>query len=182
MQRIKFSLYGFLFRFFSFFADKTGGNIFFVKPKMVLGSLILGLSACSTIQTVADNVQLQSENKNDIKSDANVNSEQVFCYVTEQMPQFPGGEKALMAFIYDNLKYDTIAMCYNGVAGRVVLRFVINEDGSVSDITVARSLDPLLDKEAIRVVELMPKWIPGKQNGEVCKVWYNLPVTFKRFY
>jgi protein TonB len=96
------------------------------------------------------------------------------------MPEFQGGNKALIKFISDNLKYDSIAMCYNGVEGRVTLKFLIHEDGSVSDIVVVRSLDPALDKEAIRIVRLMPKWIPGKQNGELCTVWYNLPIQFRR--
>jgi len=184
-QRIKFNLYDCLFRFFSFFADKTGGNSFFVKPKVFLGSLILGLSSgsCSTVLTTANNVQPQSEKKDVIKPIANTNREEIFCYHVEQMPQFPGGEIALMKYLNKNVNYPNI-MCYDGGGpeGRVVLRFRINEDGSVSDIAVVKSLDSLCDKEAIRVVSLMPKWIPGKQNDVVCKVWYNLPVQFRRQY
>jgi TonB family protein len=184
-QRIKYNLYGFLFRFFSFFADKTGGNVLFVKPKVALGSLVLGLSAgaCSTVQMEPQiiskkDIKALLKDENFAQSDTNANRENFFCYVTQLMPQFPGGEVALMKFIQDNLKTPPVITCYQGVQGRVVLKFVVNEDGSLSDIQVVRSLDPACDKEAVRIVELMPKWIPGKQGERVCKVWYNLAIRF----
>ena len=91
----------------------------------------------------------------------------------EQMPTFPGGETELMKFIRDNLKYPVIAQ-ENGIQGRVILRF-----GAIDNVTVLRSLDPTCDKEAIRVVKSMPKWIPGKQNGNNVPVYFTLPVVFK---
>lgn len=96
----------------------------------------------------------------------------------EQMPQFPGGDTELMKFIGSNLKYPTIA-AENGIEGRVVIRFVVGKDGDVSDVNVVRSLDPSCDKEAVRVVKSMPKWVPGKQNGRNVPVYYTLPVLFK---
>ncbi len=96
----------------------------------------------------------------------------------EQMPQFPGGDAELMKFIGGNLKYPTIA-AENGIEGRVVIRFVVGKDGDVSDVQVVRSLDPSCDKEAVRVVKTMPKWVPGKQNGRSVPVYYTLPVLFK---
>lgn len=96
----------------------------------------------------------------------------------EQMPQFPGGDSELMKFIGSNLKYPTIA-AENGIEGRVVIRFVVGKDGNVSDVQVVRSLDPSCDKEAVRVVKTMPKWVPGKQNGRNVPVYYTLPVLFK---
>ncbi|MDU1905422.1 MAG: TonB family protein [Dysgonomonas sp.] len=96
----------------------------------------------------------------------------------EQMPQFPGGDAELMRFIGSNLKYPTIA-AENGIEGRVVIRFVVSKDGAVTDAQVVRSLDPSCDKEAIRVVKSMPKWVPGKQNGRNVPVYYTLPVLFK---
>lgn len=96
----------------------------------------------------------------------------------EQMPQFPGGDTELMKFIGNNLKYPTIA-AENGIEGRVVIRFVVTKEGSVSDVQVVRSLDPSCDKEAVRVVKTMPKWVPGKQNGRNVPVYYTLPVLFK---
>jgi len=103
--------------------------------------------------------------------------EQVFTHV-EQMPQFPGGDRAMMEFLQKNMKYPVIA-AEQGIEGTVVLRFVVGKQGEVSDVTVLRSLDPSCDKEAIRVVKSMPKWIPGKQNGNPVLVYYTLPVRFK---
>lgn len=95
----------------------------------------------------------------------------------EQMPTFPGGETELMKFIRDNLKYPVIAQ-ENGIQGRVILRFVVSKTGTIDNVTVLRSLDPTCDKEAIRVVKSMPKWIPGKQNGNNVPVYFTLPVVF----
>jgi protein TonB len=102
---------------------------------------------------------------------------EIFHHV-EVMPSFPGGEKELMKFLHDNLIYPTIAQ-EQGVQGRVTLRFVVGPDGAVRDVEIQRSLDPSCDKEAIRVVKKMPKWIPGKQNGNPVNVYYTLPVFFK---
>jgi len=96
----------------------------------------------------------------------------------EQMPQFQGGDGELMRFIGTNLKYPTIA-AENGIEGRVVIRFVVGKDGNVSDAQIVRSLDPSCDKEAIRVVKSMPRWVPGMQNGRPVPVYYTLPVLFK---
>ncbi len=98
--------------------------------------------------------------------------------VVEEMPMFPGGEGALMEYLQKNLRYPAVAS-ENGIEGRVIVRFVVGKDGSVSNVTVARGVDPSLDKEAVRVVESMPKWTPGKQNGQAVNVFYTLPVTFK---
>jgi protein TonB len=98
--------------------------------------------------------------------------------VVEQMPEFPGGAAALMKWLSDNIKYPSIAE-ENGIQGRVICTFVVERDGSVSDVQVARSIDPSLDKEAMRVLKKMPKWIPGRQNGAAVRVKYTVPVTFK---
>lgn len=98
--------------------------------------------------------------------------------VVEQMPSFPGGDAALMQYLRDNIKYPVVAQ-ENGVQGRVVVSFVVEKDGSITDVKVVRSVDPSLDKEAQRVVKSMPKWIPGKQNGSAVRVKYNVPVSFK---
>ncbi|MFT4169231.1 MAG: energy transducer TonB [Dysgonomonas sp.] len=96
----------------------------------------------------------------------------------EQMPQFPGGEAELMKYINNNIKYPPIA-AENGIEGRVVVRFVVEKNGKVSDINILRSVDPSLDKEAARVIRSMPTWIPGMQNGRNVAVYYTLPVLFK---
>ena len=98
--------------------------------------------------------------------------------VVEQMPSFPGGQAALMSYLSNNIKYPQIAM-ENGVQGRVVCTFVVERDGSITDIRVVRGVDPSLDKEAIRVLKSMPHWIPGKQNGSAVRVKFTVPVTFK---
>ena len=98
--------------------------------------------------------------------------------VVEQMPSFPGGMGALMSWLSQNIKYPVIA-AENGVQGRVIVQFVVEKDGSVTDVRVAKSVDPSLDKEAQRVVKSMPRWIPGKQNGSAVRVKYTVPVTFR---
>lgn len=98
--------------------------------------------------------------------------------VVEQMPSFPGGNSALMAYLSKSIKYPPIAE-ENGIQGRVICTFVVERDGSVTDVRIAKSVDPSLDKEAQRVVSAMPKWIPGKQNGQSVRVKYTLPVTFR---
>ena len=98
--------------------------------------------------------------------------------VVEQMPQFPGGPNALFEYLSKNIKYPVVAE-ENGIQGRVIVTFVVERDGSITDVKVAKSVDPSLDKEAQRVVKSMPHWIPGKQNGSAVRVKYTVPVTFK---
>lgn len=103
--------------------------------------------------------------------------ERVFRHV-EQMPEFPGGEAALMKFINENLRYPTAAI-KNGIQGRVTVQFVVTKDGSVGDVKVVRGVDPTLDAEAVRVCKALPKFTPGTQNGIPVNVWYTLPITFR---
>ena len=98
--------------------------------------------------------------------------------VVEEQPEYPGGMEAMMKFLQENVKYPEQAQS-NGVQGRVIVQFVVNKDGSVSNDTVVRSVDPLLDAEALRVVRAMPNWTPGKQKGEPVRVRFTLPVTFR---
>jgi len=97
--------------------------------------------------------------------------------MVEQMPEFPGGPVALMKWLNENIKYPSIAE-ENGIQGRVVCSFIVETDGSFSNLEVVRSIDPSLDKEAVRVLKKMPKWNPGKQNGSSVRVKYIVPVTF----
>lgn len=96
--------------------------------------------------------------------------------VVEQQPQFPGG--SVNGWLADHIKYPVVA-AENGISGRVVVQFVVERDGSVSQVRVVRGVDPSLDKEAQRVISSMPKWIPGKQNGSAVRVKYTVPVTFR---
>ena len=98
--------------------------------------------------------------------------------VVEEMPSFPGGQGALMSYLASNIKYPVVAQ-ENGVQGRVIVSFVVERDGSISDVKVARSVDPSLDREAQRVVKSMPRWTPGKQNGQTVRVKYTVPVVFR---
>ena len=98
--------------------------------------------------------------------------------LVEQMPQFPGGDAALMKYLSSHINYPTMA-AENGVQGKVILQFVVEKDGRVGEVKIARSVDKDLDKEAIRVVKSLPKFTPGRQNGYPVRVWYTLPVNFK---
>lgn len=98
--------------------------------------------------------------------------------VVEVMPQYPGGQIAMMKYIMENIKYPKQAM-KERIQGRVTVRFIVEKDGSISDVKPILSVHPLLNKEAVRVVESMPKWTPGKHNGKPVRVRFNLPVMFK---
>ena len=98
--------------------------------------------------------------------------------VVEVMPEFPGGHNALYAWLSNNIKYPPVAE-KNGIQGRVICSVVVEREGSITDVRVVRSVDVSLDKEAVRVLKAMPKWIPGKQNGKAVRVKYTIPVTFK---
>ena len=105
--------------------------------------------------------------------------EEIIVYsCVEQMPQFPGGEKALMKYLQSHINYPPMA-AENDVQGCVVVRFIVNETGKVSDVTVIHSVDYDLDREAVRVCKSLPKFTPARHNGQAVSVWYTLPVTFK---
>lgn len=96
----------------------------------------------------------------------------------EELPAFPGGEIALMRFLSDNMKYPKVAR-ESGIQGRVVVQFVVGSDGSICNAKVIRSIDPYLDKEALRVVSVMPRWKPGMQKGKPVSVQYTMPLMFR---
>ena len=104
--------------------------------------------------------------------------EQQIFQVVEEMPEFPGGMAECLKFISKNIKYPPIAQ-ESGIQGRVIIQFVVNQDGSIVDPVVMRTVDPYLDKEALRVIMMMPKWKPGKQRGKPVRVKYTVPVTFR---
>lgn len=131
-----------------------------------------------------DDAEADVENKNNYNFDYDGDSwgeeesdgEADIFQVVEDMPQFPGG--SVQKWIAKNVKYPMIAQ-ENNIQGKVFVQFVIEKDGSVSDVKVARSVDPSLDKEAIRVVKAMPKWKPGKQRGKPVRVSYTVPINFQ---
>ncbi|MDR2533910.1 MAG: TonB family protein [Tannerellaceae bacterium] len=148
------------------------------------------------LEVVEDNVKLEQQEIISSEDDSKKAQEQVYVpqapaaaqeeeessqeifAIVEEMPQYPGGDSEMLKFLSSNLKYPIIAQ-ENGVTGRVTVGFVINRDGSIVDATVVRGVDPSLDKEALRVVNSMPKWSPGKQRGKPVRVKFTVPVTFR---
>lgn len=136
---------------------------------------------------VKDEIQVSAETSEDTEVEVKVQEiqevveeveeQKVFIRV-EKMPEFPGGEKALLEFLSKNIKYPQIA-ADNGVQGKVYLKFVVEKDGKVGEVQVQRSPDKLLEKEAVRVVKTLPKFSPGMQRGKPVRVWYQVPVTFR---
>jgi len=169
-RKIKLHSLHFLFHIFSFLADKSGGWKLFVKPKLIIGSLLISVSAYA--QNAPQNNQIQ-------QNTTPVFEERITCYdVVEQMPFYPGGEAELSKFISENIKYPYSAIKHK-IQGRVIVRFIVTKQGTIDKIEVLRSLSPDCDKEAVRVISYMPKWIPGKQNGVKVSAWFTLPIQFK---
>ncbi len=113
-----------------------------------------------------------------VKDSDNGDIEQRVFEVVEQMPSFPGGLNALMNYLSTNIVYPEEAW-KKGEEGRVVASFIVETDGSISNVSISRSVSPLLDAEAVRVITAMPKWIPGKNNGKTVRVKFNVPISFK---
>ena len=116
--------------------------------------------------------QLSDNNRKDTSMDNKVFD------VVEVMPCFPGGDVALMKFLAENIKYPVVAED-NGIQGRVICTFTVERDGSITDVKIIKSIDPSLDKEAVRVLRTMPRWKPGIQKGAPVRVKYTVPVTFR---
>ena len=144
----------------------TGNNIVFHRNEV---------SSVDELSSVDD--QLRVSDAYDVYTPAEIDDSKVFTSV-EQMPQFPGGEAELMKYLSKNIKYPTMAM-ENNIQGRVVVQFVVTKTGSIGEVKVVRSVDRDLDREAIRVCKSLPKFTPGKMNGQAVNVWYTLPVNFK---
>jgi protein TonB len=98
--------------------------------------------------------------------------------LVEKQPQFPGGESAMFQFLTENLRYPTLAK-ENGIEGRVVVSFVVEKDGSLTDLKIVKDIGGGCGEEALRLMQAMPKWVPGQQHGRVVRVAYTLPVSFR---
>ena len=120
----------------------------------------------------------ETANKSVVVTNEQVNASQNVYNSVEQMPEFPGGMEEMMKFLQMNIQYPANA-AKNNVEGRVVLQFVVKKDGQIGEVKIARSVDPELDAEAVRVVKSMPNFIPGRQDGKPVAVWYTLPISFK---
>lgn len=145
----------------------------------------------TVIDVVEDDVEIDDEIEIDVEADMETEVEEfvpiemgdeeeeameIFT-VVESMPQFPGGDASLYKFLAENIEYPQIAN-ESGIQGRVFLTFVVERDGSITDVKVLRGIGGGCDEEAIRVVQSMPKWKPGKQRGKPVRVQYNLPIKF----
>ena len=187
-----------LYRLFAFLSDKTNGFAPFVKYKLTLGALLIGLGACSNNIKKSPEEETKNKDTNSTKEVvAEIVEENILCYLSEistndieasqtdndifiivdQQPEYPGGYEAMKEFIYKNLQNPDPDAC---IHGRVVLNFIVEKNGTISDINVVRGIEPKFDKEAVRVVQLMPKWIPGKQKGENVRVRFTLPISFRK--
>ena len=134
------------------------------KAMMIVGiSLLLTLSSCEKDDDDIDDPEPVTE---------------IVDETVDQMAYYPGGIPALMDFLNENIKYPEQAE-REGIEGRVVAGFIVERDGSVSNIEILKSVHPLLDAEVVRVMSLMPNWIPGRQNGQPVRVKYSLPITFR---
>ena len=140
---------------------------------------VVGVSVGLAALTACESQLTEMNTDNNISSvlNQNNNSEWMGIIISPQ-PSFPGGSQALVDFLRENTKYPEQAL-KDSIEGRVVVGFVIDTDGSITEPKVVRSVHPLLDAEALRVVKLMPKWEPGYQGDSLVRVKYNLPVTFK---
>lgn len=118
------------------------------------------------------------EVKEQVIAEPVVDDEPVSIAMVEQKPSFPGGEAAMYTWLNQNIVYPPAAS-EEGVQGRVVVEFVVGKDGSITNARVVRTRHPALDREALRVIQAMPRWIPGRNNGQPVKVTYTLPVTFR---
>ena len=151
----------------------------FAIPAFAL--LLAGNISCSSEATKTDDVKEKAATEKpevvEIPAEKADTKDEVFM-VVEQMPEFPGGIQELMSFLSKNIKYPASAMAKN-VQGRVIVQFVVEKDGTPTEFKVIRSVDPDLDAEALRVMKEMPKWKPGMQRGQVVRVKYTVPVTFR---
>lgn len=148
----------------------------FVLPAFAL--LVAGNISCSQGASEKQDAKEETVAPDSVAAPTDgVAKDEVFM-VAEKMPEFPGGMKELLKFLQDNLKYPENAM-KNNVQGRVIVQFVVEKDGTLTEFKVARSVDPDLDAEALRVLQTMPKWKPGMQRGKIVRVKFTVPVSFK---
>jgi periplasmic protein TonB len=143
------------------------------RTLLVLSIIIFSVVAHS--QSTKNKENKNNEAVSDIKS---VSDTSLIFTIVEEMPLFPGGEKARSRFLADSIIYPETAR-KNGIQGTVYVSFIIDDDGSVTNVKILRGIGGGCDEEALRVVRIMPKWIPGKQDGKAVRVLFNMPINFK---
>jgi len=169
--QIDFKVFHVLLRAFADHSYKTRNRWNFFCLKVLMCFLILGsgLSGCGTKTEKISKAKITHEDDNECTK----------IYIDpDQMPAFPGGEQKLLDYIYKNLKYPESAI-KNNIQGKVIVRFLVTKTGKVDSVWVIRSLYPVCDKEAVRVIRSLPKFTPGKQEGKIISVWYTIPIVFK---
>lgn len=154
-----------------------------------VAAIVLTLTACGSAKTAQDSTPAPEAQQVAAKADAptvNAPTEKADASQTdtdetvinpETMPSFPGGTAALLQYLMKNMKYPQYCR-EHGIKGKVIVSFIVNTDGSLTDITVVSPVDKLLDEEAVRVISNMPKWNPGTQRGKPVRVKYSVPVNF----
>lgn len=153
---------------------RTAGRIKYALFVPLAVALLIA-SNISCISNEKKNEQATSTSEAKVEPQVDENGVYMVC---EEMPKFPGGMAECMKFLGKNIQYPTQAI-ENGTQSRVLVQFIVQKDGSITDAIVARGVDPLLDKEALRVINSMPKWEPGKHKGEAVSVKYTVPVLFR---
>jgi len=186
-RKIKFHAFQVLFRLFAYLADRSGGWRGFVGPKLMLGMLILVMSSKQVnsqnqkSEIIGKKAPLKSNSIKVNLKDSIHSAEKddlILCYlVLEKIPAFPGGDEKLVEYISKKLIYPKEAVSKK-IEGKVICKFMVNEDGTITHIEVIRSIDPLLDAEAIRVIKTLPKFEPGTQHEKPVGVYFTLPITF----
>lgn len=141
-----------------------------MKKQIILNGLLFTLLIGNCLDTQAAN---ETRTTSDLPSMVEVSQDK-----REVAPEFPGGITALVEFLSKNLKYPTVCK-EQKIQGKVLVKFTVKSDGSISNIRVTKPVDIYLDKEAVRVVKSMPRWTPGTQDGKPVNVEYTLPITFK---
>jgi protein TonB len=140
--------------------------------KIILFSFLLFSFVYAKFSIIKDT----SEVKNVLEGDENFNTSEISTFA-EEMPSFPGGEEELYNFIANNIKYPDLAK-KAGITGKVIVEFIVSEDGKIIEPKVVKGIGYGCNEEAIRIIKLMPKWIPGKQDGKPIKVKLLLPIIF----
>ena len=153
-------------------------------PKQQVAEILEILDDKVEVEDIAPIEELDDEDKVDysapveeiVQEEEKPEEPEIF-FIVEEMPQFPGGETALRKYIAENVRYPEMAK-ENDIQGTVYVRFVVDEKGKVTNVELLRGVDPLLDKEALRVVSSLPNWKPGKQRGKAVKVSHSVPIKF----
>ena len=146
----------------------------FILPMALLTAIIFSSAITSQVVAQNDNAAVQTAQ---VSNDHNPQGEEIYT-VVDKMPAYPGGDEARIKFYRENIKYPEEAR-KNGISGTVFISYVVEKDGNITDVKLLRGVNDLLDAEALRIVKLMPNWIPGMQDGKAVRVQYNIPIYFK---